>query len=130
MAIKVSNTTVIDDSRIIFPVNSSEVATTATISVGTLAINLNLAAVFTVNLDANITSLSIANIQTSGKTSSFVLILVADGVARTVIWPASFKWPSGTAPTITDTAGKRDIFTFFTADGGTTWQAFITGQNI
>lgn len=130
MAIKVSNTTVIDDSRFFLAVNSSEVATAATISVGTLALNLNLGAVFTVNLDSNITSFSIANIQASGKTSSFVLILISDGNARTVVWPASFKWPGGTAPTITDTAGKRDIFTFFTTDGGTTWQAFITGQNI
>jgi hypothetical protein len=130
MAIKINNTTVIDDNRLILPVNSSEVAPTVSISVGELALNLLSGTVFTVNMNSNITSMTITNVQSTGRTNSFVLVLVADGTARTVIWPNSFKWPSGTAPTLTETAGKRDVFTFFTTDGGSNWQAFITGQDI
>jgi hypothetical protein len=98
--------------------------------VGELALNLLSGTVFTVNMNSNITSMTITNVQSTGRTNSFVLVLVADGTARTVIWPNSFKWPSGTAPTLTETAGKRDVFTFFTTDGGSNWQAFITGQDI
>jgi hypothetical protein len=39
-------------------------------------------------------------------------------------------WPGGTAPTLTSTYGKRDVFSFVTVDGGTTWMAVISGQNI
>ena len=130
MAIKVNSTTVIDDNRILFPNNSAETSTSPTISAGTLTLDLNTATVFAISLNANITTLTLTNVQSSGKSSSFVLMTTADGTARTVAWPASFKWPGGTAPTLTSTNGKKDVFTFFTTDGGTSWQAFISGQNI
>lgn len=130
MAIKVSSTTVIDDNKIFLPVNASSTRTAPTISSGTLTINLNTATVFDVALNANITTFTITNVQSSGRTSSFVLIFTADGTTRSVSWPGSFYWPSGTAPTLTSTNGKKDVFTFFTVDGGTVWQAFISGQNL
>ena len=129
MAIKISSTTVIDDNKVFLPTNASSTRTAPTISAGTLTLNLNTATVFDVALNANITTLTISNIQSSGRTSSFILIFTADGTARSVTWPASFLWPAGTAPTITSTNGKKDVFTVFTVDGGTTWQAFISGQN-
>ena len=62
---------------------------------------------------------------TAGK--SFVLYQLQDGTgSRTVSWPASVKWPSGTAPTLTSTASKADIFAF-TADG-TNWLGRTIGQ--
>ena len=129
MAIKVSSTTVIDDNKIFLPVNASSTRTAPTISGGTLTVDLNTATVFDVSLNSNITSLTLSNVQSSGRTSSFILIFTADGTARSVTWPASFLWPSGTAPTLTSTLGKKDVLVFFTVDGGTTWQAFISGQN-
>ena len=46
----------------------------------------------------------------SGAVGNFMLRLVQDGTgSRTVTWPASVKWPSGTAPTLTTTAGGVDI---------------------
>lgn len=63
---------------------------------------------------------------TAGK--SFILLLKQDGTgSRTVTWPASVKWPSGTAPTITATASKLDKY-IFTADG-TNWYGSNAGQN-
>ena len=117
-------------SGIISPNNSAELRSAPAISSGTLTIDLNSAAVFDVSLTENITTLTLANTQSAGRTSSFVLILTADGTARTVVWPASFNWPSATAPTITSTSGKKDVFVFFTVDGGTFWQSFISGQNL
>jgi len=63
---------------------------------------------------------------TAGK--SFTLFQKQDGTgSRTVTWPASVKWPSGTAPTITSTASKGDKFVF-TGDG-TYWWGSVAGQN-
>jgi len=40
---------------------------------------------------------------------TLMLTLIQDGTgSRTVIWPATVKWPGGTAPTLTTTANARD----------------------
>jgi len=58
---------------------------------------------------------------------SFVIILSQDGTGgRTVTW-STVSWPSATAPTITSTASKRDIFSFFS--NGTSWFGTTIGQN-
>ena len=106
----------------------AEVATSPTISGGTLALNLENSNVFTVSLNAAITTLTISNPPATGRAGSFTLILTADGTARAVTWPAAVKWPGGTAPTLTSTNGKRDVLTFLTTDGGTAWLGSVAGQ--
>lgn len=45
--------------------------------------------------------------------SLVTVIIVQDGTgSRTVTWPSNVKWSGGTAPTLTTTANKRDIFQF------------------
>jgi hypothetical protein len=62
---------------------------------------------------------------TAGK--SFIIMLKQDATgSRSVTW-STVKYPSGTAPTITATASKLDIFSFF-ADG-TNWYGTTIGQN-
>jgi len=62
---------------------------------------------------------------TAGK--SFILLLKQDATgSRTVTW-STVKWAGGTAPTITGTASRQDIFSFF-ADG-TNWYGTTVGQN-
>lgn len=107
----------------------SESVSSPTISSGTLTLNLETSNIFTVALNAAITTLTISNPPASGSGGSFTLIFTADGTARAVTWPSSIKWASGTAPTITSTSGKVDSFAFFTSDGGTTWQGYVGGQN-
>lgn len=107
----------------------SETVSSPTISAGTLVLNLETSNIFTVSLNAAITTLTISNPPASGSGGSFTLIFTADGTARAVTWPASIKWAGGTAPTITSTSGKADSFAFFTSDGGTNWQGYIGGQN-
>ena len=61
----------------------------------------------------------------SGK--SFIMFLKQDGTgSRTVTW-STVKWPGGTAPTITSTASKQDIYSFFS--DGTNWYGVTVGQN-
>lgn len=110
--------------------NTAEKRVAPVITNGIVTLNLSDATLFDVALNANITQFIILNVQPVGRISSFVLVVTADGITRTVIWPNNFKWPSGTAPTITTTAGKKDVFLFFTVDAGSTWQCFITGQNL
>jgi hypothetical protein len=58
---------------------------------------------------------------------SFMIFLKQDATgSRTVTWPATVKWPSSAAPTITATASKGDKFVF-TADG-TNWLGSVAGQ--
>jgi hypothetical protein len=62
---------------------------------------------------------------TSGK--SFIMFLKQDGTgSRTVTW-STVKWAGGTAPTITSTASRMDILSFF-ADG-TNWYGVSVGAN-
>ena len=107
----------------------SETVSSPTISAGTLTLNLETSNIFTVSLNAAITTLTISNPPESGSGGSFTLIFTADGTARAVTWPASIKWAGGTAPTLTSTSGKVDSFAFFTSDGGTNWQGYVGGQN-
>jgi hypothetical protein len=48
----------------------------------------------------------------------------------TVTWPGNFKWPSGTAPTLSTTVGNVDIFEFISFDRGTTWLGFQVAAGI
>lgn len=58
---------------------------------------------------------------------SFVIFLKQDATgSRTVTW-TTVKWPGGTAPTITATASKQDIYSFFS--DGTNWYGVTVGQN-
>lgn len=53
--------------------------------------------------------------------SLVTVVLVQDGTgSRTVTWPATVKWSGGTAPTLTTTASKRDVFQFMW-DGSFYW---------
>lgn len=106
-----------------------ETKTAPSISTNTLTLDCSTGNVFAVSLNANITTLSFSNIPSSGTAYSLTLAFTADGTARTISWPGAVKWPSATAPTLTSTNGKVDTFVLTTYDGGTTWYAFVAGQN-
>ncbi len=62
---------------------------------------------------------------TSGK--SFIMYLKQDATgSRTVTW-STVKWAGGTAPTITSTASRQDILSFFS--DSTNWYGCVVGQN-
>lgn len=61
----------------------------------------------------------------SGK--SFIMFLKQDATgSRAVTW-STVKWAGGTAPTITSTASRQDIYSFFS--DGTNWYGVTVGQN-
>jgi hypothetical protein len=74
-----------------------------------VTVNWNSGNVQTLTLNSN-TSLSFSNAQAGGE---YKLILNQDSAGnRTVTWPASVKWPGGTAPTLTSTTGAIDMVDF------------------
>ena len=44
--------------------------------------------------------------------ATYILSVTQSTGTNTLAWNASFKWPGGTAPTLTAGSGKTDIFTF------------------
>ncbi len=93
-----------------------------------LTVNLDNGSTQKITLTGNCT-LSLSNPPASGKAYALTLMLYQDATgSRTVTWPASFKWPSNTAPTLTTTASKYDVVSAFTVDGGTTWVAGLVGK--
>lgn len=105
-------------------------SSTLTISSNVLTIDLTTYVSFEVTLNATVSTVTITNVTAAPNFVSFILIITGDGTARAITWPVSFKWPNGTAPSITSTLNKKDVFVFFTTDGGTTWEAMISGQNL
>jgi hypothetical protein len=76
------------------------------------------------------TTFTFSNPPASGTAYSFSIEIIQDASASgyTVTWPASVDWPSATAPTLTATASAKDVFVFYTRDGGTTFYGFTAGQ--
>ena len=76
------------------------------------------------------TTFTFSNPPASGTAFSFSLEIIQDASASgyTVSWPAAVDWPSATAPTLTATASAKDVFVFYTRDGGTNWYGFTAGQ--
>lgn len=111
-----------------FAKNYTEKETTVTATAST-TINCSLGNVFSVTMNASIATLTFSNVPVSGKIYSLTLFLTQDATGgRSVTWPASVRWPGGTAPTLS-AANKVDIVTLITRNGGTTWFASVSGQN-
>jgi hypothetical protein len=57
---------------------------------------------------------------------SFIVYLKTGTGGFSVTW-STVKWPGGTAPTVTTTASRMDIYSFFS--DGTSWYGTTVGQN-
>ena len=77
---------------------------------------------FKTTLTANLT-VTLSNPPASGTYGQCVVQIVqaATGGPYTVTWPASVMWPGGAAPTMSTGASAKDLYTFVTVDGGTSW---------
>ncbi len=60
----------------------------------------------------------------------FLIRLVQDGTgSRTVTWFSTIKWAGGSAPTLTTTLNKADVFGFLCTSEGN-YDGFVIGTNI
>jgi hypothetical protein len=76
------------------------------------------------------TTFTFSNPPASGTAYSMSIEIIQDSGASgyAITWPTSVDWPSATAPTLTATASAKDVFVFYTRDGGTNWYGFTAGQ--
>jgi hypothetical protein len=108
-----TNPTVTNYTETPFSANSST-AITLTLTNGTVQI-ITLTGSATITMPTAV----------SGK--SFIMFLKQDATgSRAVTW-STVKWAGGTAPTITSTASRQDIYSFFS--DGTNWYGVTVGQN-
>ena len=89
---------------------------------GTRDINLTLGNFISATV-AGTTTWTFSNPIAGSAVTGFILELTNGGSAA-LTWPASVKWPGGTAPTLT--AAGIDVLTFFTDDGGTTYRGVLS----
>lgn len=89
-------------------------------------VDLSLGDYFTKTISTD-TAFTVSNVSSTGTATSFVLDLT-NGGAGVITWWSGVKWAGGTAPSLT--ASGRDVLSFFTHDGGTTWSGFVLGKDV
>ena len=119
----VSNWLMVDSMRG-FPVGSDNARLFSNLTNAEVAFN---------GIDPTATGFKLVNstggYNTSGNDYIYIAIRASTATDSAITWPSSVKWPSGTAPT-TPAAGTKDLFTFLTTDGGTTYYGKKAGSNI
>jgi hypothetical protein len=76
--------------------------------------------------DITLTGSPTITMPTAASGKSFTLMLRSGSGSYTVTW-TTVKWSGGTAPTVTTTASRMDIYSFFS--DGTNWYGATIGQN-
>lgn len=106
----------------------SEDADQYTATTGTRGLDTSAATYFfpSANLGTAVITFTFDNPATSGRVTSFTMELLGADDA-TLTWPTSVDWAGGTEPIWTS---GRDIATFVTRDGGTTWYGFAAGLDM
>lgn len=130
MAIQVSGTTVINNSRglqNITGVFETRVALGAGTSGASCQFDLATGTYFTKTVATGATTFTVTNVPTAGNVAAFIVDLT-NGGSQTVNWFSGVKWAAGVAPTLT--AAGRDVLAFFTHDAGTTWSGLLLGKDV
>ena len=98
--------------------NTTLAATSETVTaVSALVIDCSTANYFTKTIANATNTFTFSNPPATG---AFVFTLELTLTSGAVTWPASVKWPSDTAPTLS--TGKTSLLTFVTSNGGTRWR--------
>jgi hypothetical protein len=93
---------------------------------GVLTIDCSLGDYFTIALAENITSILFTNLPDEGYAQHLrIRIRQNSSSAKTVAWPASFKWVGG-APVVSVTLSAYDYLSITTFDQGTRWEGALS----
>lgn len=131
MTYKVQNNTVIDDNKNIISNSISHTMSTVSPSGGTLTLDLATASYFKVDsLASNITNIVVNNVPTTYAILFVLELAYSTNNPLAITWPGFFHWADNIAPVIVPAIGKKDVYVFFSTDGGITWNSFISGQNL
>ena len=93
---------------------------------GVLTIDCSLGDYFTVTLTENITSIVFTNTAGSGYGMTKMLKITQHAsAAKTVAWPAAFKWAGGSTGVISTALSAVDRLAITSDDDGTVWHATL-----
>jgi len=98
-----------------------EVVVPAAIVAGAVVLDLHQGGVFTIPVNANITSIDIQN-EAEGFGHSFTVQFTANGTGYSQVWP--WTWINGT-PVLSTTNGKRDLAVVWSIDGVNFFAAMV-----
>jgi len=94
---------------------------------GTATLDVSQSNIHSITMPAGNITIAISN-ETVGQ--CFLVEITQDGTGgRLVTWFSTIKWAGGSAPTLTTTGGKKDVFGF-RVTGADTYDGFIVGLNI
>ena len=94
-------------------------------------VDLSLGTVFTATLTGNCTFTFSNPNGVATTASSFTLILTNDATpSRSIVWPGSVAFSDGAVPARTTAASAKDIWFFFTPDGGSVYYGSIPIKNL
>ncbi len=94
-----------------------------------VTLDLSLGDRFKSTLNQNVTTVTVTGWPASGQGRSVMWIIQQNGTGSfTLAFPASWKWPSATIPSITSTANGRDRYALFSEDGGATVDAITIAK--
>ena len=115
-----------------------EIAEVVTSFSGQVVINLTESQTFALTTTENVTSFVLSG-ATANSTTAFTLKVTQDSSTPYTVDLDTFRtssnvvipvyWPGGIAPTMTNVAGKTDIYSFMTFDGGASLYGVVGGQN-
>lgn len=120
MTINIQGNTLINDSRTFINYGLAH-SVLGSVS-GATTINLLNGNFFSATI-AGATTWTFSNPLASPNACGFVIELTNAGSAA-ITWPATVRWPGGTAPTLTTTG--VDVLVFITDDGGTNWRGLAS----
>jgi hypothetical protein len=117
---------------------SREAVETLSIASNVVTVDLSSAQNFLLTATDNVNSFTIIN--PSSEVSSFTIRITQDATGGRVIDIDDFRtsggslipvyWPGGgVLPIVTPTAGRSDIYSYKTFDGGSSWYGVVVGQN-
>lgn len=94
---------------------------------GTATLDVSVGNIHSITMPAGNITIAISN-ETAGQ--CFMIEITQDGTgSRTVTWFTTIKWAGGSAPTLTTTGSKRDVFGFRVTSADN-YLGYVIGQNL
>jgi hypothetical protein len=85
---------------------------------GTMTLDLSQGQMFYGSMSGNVTSVVFSNVPSG---AVFFALEITNPTGYTITWPSKVKWPSGSAPALTN--GGTDVLICYSLDGGNTIHA-------
>jgi hypothetical protein len=99
----------------------SEQTKTVTLNSGFITLDIPEASIFIVTATSSASEIRLTNPPIANVGCGVTLIMYG-AASTTITWDSTIEWAGGNPPNIPD-AGETSIFTFFTLDGGSSYQA-------